>query len=253
METNSVSSNVELSGSQRQREDSTAARRQRILLEAITLWDSIFPGQERRDLELIAAAYGRILSKLSPERLEEACAKVLERSKFFPPPSEILELAGEAVVAGVELEAQQAWIDLVEDFERWGDDRDDQARPVGGKRVVGQRPAKSDCPECQGTGWSPIEVEGRGRCVRRCECTQPITQSPPELPAATLYALKRVGGYHTLREEANTSKGAWLRRDFIDSYVYCRKTNGLQHLPPAKTDAALLAEVQQQTGSKLLK
>ena len=242
---------AEPNASRQSSEDSAVARRQRILLEALTLWDSIFVGQEKRDLELIAASYARILAPLSLQQLARACSLVLARCRFFPVPVEILELVGEGVAQGLELEAHSAWQALLIDIENWSVGRDAHGKPLPKKKIIRANPPSETCPNCAGIGWAYDDQENRAKSVHRCVCTGPRTESVPELPPATLYALSCVGGYRNVRENANGERGSWIQREFITGWLYFQKSGGLEH-PVGKSDAALLGEIERKSGIKLL-
>jgi hypothetical protein len=234
-------------------EGSPDYERQRILIESLAVWDSIFPGADKRDLELIAVAYAKVLGRVSPEQLARACSLVLERSRFFPTPAEILELAGEPLVQGLELEAQRAWVGLLDDVEEWASYRDAKGEPLPRKRTIRTKPASPDCSQCEGTEWAHVDPRDRAQGVFPCPCTGPRQEGSPQLPSATLYALSRLGGYRALSEDLYGERASWLQREFVAAYVYFQKTGGLKHLPAAKTDAALLGEIERKSGIRLLK
>ncbi|MGA2076709.1 MAG: hypothetical protein ABSH52_24745 [Terriglobia bacterium] len=246
-----VSNSVETRGSLPQREDSSVQRR-RILLETLTIWDAIFPGQERRDLELIGRAYALALEGLSPEQLALACRKVMERARFFPTVAEILELAGEPLVQSLELGAARAWESLLLDFDEWGPDRTSTGQPLRKEKIVLSRRAQTDCKLCGGTDWCSVEQDGV-HWMKPCPCTEPRKELVPQLPEATLYALRTLGSYGAVREEVGGPRASFLHKQFVQEYVYYLRTSRLRHLPAAKSDAALLAEIEQKAGLRLLK
>jgi hypothetical protein len=218
------------------------------------LWDSIFPGQEKRDLEVIGRAYGKILEQLSVEQLDRACTKALERCRFFPLPSELLELAGEPAMQSIELEAHKAWQSFLEDVEHWATSRNAAGEPLAAEpKIIARRAPDDDCPDCAGMGWVKVDPSEPARGVVRCRCTNPGPESVPELTPATLYALRQLGGYAVVAEQIHGERAAWLQKEFIAAHIYFSRTSGLEHLPVGKSDAALLAEIEDKTGIRLLK
>jgi hypothetical protein len=228
-----------------------AVRRRRILIKAIALWDAIYPGQERRDLELITASYQKQFERLSPEQLEFACAKTFERLKFFPTPAEIFEFACELETQGLELEAARAWQTVLHDFREWGRCRDSHGKPLPGRTMATRRPRK-DCPHCDGTGFAQLDPNDSQRRHGRCVCTVPAFRRAPELPAATTYALDRLGSYETVARGAGGDQARFLQKDFVEAWLYFRRTDSLEHLPAGKTDAALLKSIEHKAGRPLL-
>jgi hypothetical protein len=227
---------------------------QKILMESFALWHSVFPNGEKRDLEVMLVAYAKVLAPLSAEQLARACSLVLERSRFFPTPAEILELVSEPVIQGLELEAESAYEVLLRDFEEWADYRNAKGEPLKKPRIVWSKEPCESCPQCGGTAWCRVDEEDRSNVVRPCPCADPREGCAPHLPAATLYALRRLGGYRAVSEEVSGQKvTSWIHKQFIDAYLYYRKTGGLAHLPAAKTDAALLNAIVEKAGVRLLK
>lgn len=227
----------------------STACRQKMVMAALVLWDSIFPNQEKRDLEVISAAYQKILEPLSVEQLEWACTKALERCRWFPLPAELVELAAEPAVQSLELEGERAWQELLWDFDKWGGYRDAEGQPLKGVQAIPTKPPRQDCELCTGMGWCPAEGTNR---VKRCPCTEPRQERAPELPAATLHALRTLGGYCAVAEEINNARASYLHKQFLEAYLYHRKTSGLHHLPAAKSDAALLSEIEGKAGIRVL-
>jgi hypothetical protein len=225
----------------------------KILLEALTLWDGVFPGQDRRDMELIARTYLKGLEQLSPHQLATACAKVLERTRYFPTIAQILELAGEPGAQSVDLDAEREWQSLLRDFDEWGSHRTSSGSPLKATKISWGKRADQNCAECTGLGWCPMTDSVGVHRWMPCLCTNPRRERVPELPPATIFTLSRLGGYYVVRDQVSREHGSFLRKDFLDAFVYYRRTGALAHQPVGKTDAVLLDEIQKQTGVRVLR
>lgn len=150
------------------------------------------------------------------EGLESGALRtVFERAeadlKFFPVPSELLEMAG-AHRAQVELrKVDEAWMWLQDYLAKHGADSHD---------FFEKRPDSGPCDLCHDTGFQAVRA-GASKVVR-CECRQGKRVPAPSIPDRISYALRQMGNTVTASlERISTTEARYqgrVRGEFNEAF-----------------------------------
>jgi hypothetical protein len=141
--------------------------------------------------------YAEDLKSIPAHRLAACFHMARQRCKFFPSIQEILEASRSEIRDALLLDADRAWEALLGDFREWYFCR------VDGHAVR-----------------TEVGVKPRGGKFL----------GPPDLPPATEYALRQVGGYAYVGD-CDPEQIRWIRKDFIEAYLRYVETDGLKQLP----------------------